>query len=370
MKNLTLFDNTETVNTVDLARLIEHVLLRGDQIQAPLENFNEEIVSEWLAATAWNDLFPSESGLYADDQITEHGCRLVAMTLPPALEPLVQNDISVLFYGQRHMLNMIYSTQPSSEDKFQSFGPFGNLSFEPPGCNEFRFPNGARGISSKYLEAVSQELFKEGALEGGTPRAHRDLMKKIKLFSGRIEGVGNFSHPLNYSYFEMIEGTWEASKNNYQPHLWMTPDLCLAIAGSEHISIQLRIIDDLNRLQVQLEMYADINLPRPSLPAYLPGTLEHNYREKGLTDLLTGEANGFFALARVKALWAAQTGNNSDLFDSYFGAGVFYPALHILCDIQSVFPLKSPSSQGGVVQLFPLSVLKEYFKDIDFSELG
>jgi hypothetical protein len=369
MNQLDFFNQPADFNSIPLKMLVEQIELRANEYQCELNNFDCETVSEWLGSTAWNEIFQTDSPFFEDDQITKAGCRIVARLLDPDLEDVIHQDICKLFRGVSFMYQVAHSAGPRPLQTVEAFGAFAGIPFEPAGCTAFKFENGVPGISSKYLEAVSQELFNQGQLEGKTPRLHKDVLEKIREIVTGLSHAQFFGHENSHTYFAMEEGLYKSSRGREETHIWMSPDLCLLVAASEHLAIRARIIDDLNRHRQAIQLYTGQYLPPPSFTAYLPGTLENQYREKGLTDLLTGESLGYYPLARVKRLWAEALNTPEIDFDKRYDPDRYYYELRGVADRLGSPVLASAASRGGTLNLYHVSVLTAYFKDIDLSSL-
>jgi len=256
-------------------------------------------------------------------------------------------------------------------DDMASSGNFANIKFEPNGCGPFHFPNGVQAVSSKYLEEVSMELYEQGELGNKKPRLHKDIIGKIRDFMSDLEFGGNFRRTLNHSYYHMQEDTYTSDNNRQNAtHIWMSPDLCLAIAASEHRVIQACVIDDLNRLQQLLQVHADRQLPNPSLQAYLPGTIADHYREKQLVEISTGRLNGYYPMAQVKQMYCDQNQATMEEFDNKYPWKALYNELYSLTVHMDERTLSTVSHVGkGTTTLFHVSVLEKYFREIDFKNL-
>lgn len=370
MNNLPML-RADKPTTVSIATLVEHVLLRATQLGFPLTNFTEDTVVDWVSENFNNELWKNQGMCSLGDDLTQRGCMFVSNTLPDSLMALVQLDILVLFQGHSQVYQMVNSTQQHPELTNESTGPFQGLSFNPPGDTELHiFPNGTRKISSLYLAAVSEELFKQGQLDGKNPRRHDNLVKKIRETVVGLKRSYNSRNVLGYTYFDSEEGSYRADKHNPSTnHIWMSPDLALLVAASEHLSIRARIIDDLNRLQHIVQTRTNVILPPPSIPAYLPDTIESVYREKGMMDILSCESSGCYAVSRVKRMWESQFTAQEGIFEDQYPAIHIYPELHRIVQILELDVLQSTSPTGGKVKMYPLEALKAVFVDVDFSTL-
>ena len=239
MKDMTIF-NEGVVNEVSAESLVEQVRIRSREqgITVP-DDYSVTAVHGWLKADHENQTYGYPL-LTTGGTLTEGGCRIAVMYLPPELLAIMHSDITILFHGVVNTYQMANSAIRITEGDVPPHREFSDIEFLPPGADvEFRFPNGALGISSTYLHKVNQEL--------GATRPHDRIMVKIRKYFSEVEDPRIFGGPLNHSYYGLEEGIYINTQNKEQPHLWMSEDLCLAIAGTEHPVIQRRIIDDLKR---------------------------------------------------------------------------------------------------------------------------
>lgn len=295
MNDIQLFNQEVKSNRIPLEVLVEHILFRNEQTNAGLNNFNLNTATEWFNSLwfnslNWSQYYTGQEPFLTTEGVTEVGCVSLANTIVNTdLRRLVNFDILNLFGGIQNSLQMVHSSFELPTD-LSPDGVFGGLKLEPEGCEPFYFSNGTRGISSKYLQKVTEELSKiDPSVKVGR---HENIMRAIRR---EFESVKpHHSHqsreitPYQHSYYLMLEDKYSSSRGREETHIWMTQDLCLFVASKYSGSIRAKIIDDLNRLQHLLKMYTGAQLPQPSLQGYLPGTLEEQYREKGLTEISTG----------------------------------------------------------------------------------
>lgn len=363
MSELTLFNQNLVNKRIPLETLVEHVLLRSEQTGAHLNDFSLQTVQAWFLEISWDQYYKNQEPFLTEDGVSEIACNTITNTINnESLRRLVQIDIVSLFGSVGHTLQMVHSSG-TTPTQLEGSGVFSEIKFLPPGADkEFYFPNGAKAISSTYLHAVSKEL--------GMTRDHKDILKKIRKYFNELEPGEIFPPALEHSYYDLAEGEYKDLNNQSRVHLWMSSDLCLAIAGTEHVMIQRRIIDDLNRLHNVVQMLSSTVLPQPSLQAYLPGTVENQYREKGLVEIESGRALGYYPMAQVKQMFCDQNNVSGSDFDVKYPWKYIYTELYTLTELHQERTIDTVSHTGkGVTKLFALSVLKEYFDDIDFSNL-
>jgi len=365
------FNAQPSVSTVTVEDFIQQVNRRNSRLgNQPINNFNKVEILKFLENDNHNQNRPWGCNEYLiNGELTESGCRRISSELKPNLDFLIQSDISSKFHGQQNAMIAARTGYSNNQLQGNNTSTFNGMDFQPPGVSEpFYFPNGTRGISSMYLANVSKILFDEGKLYGKNPKPHNDIIKKIINYTSYINDK-EINNSLEYSYFDIAEGLYLSPIKEHRRHLWMSPDLCLAIAGSEHVSIQMKIIEDINRLQTIVQSYTNQVLPDPSVQSMLPGTVENIYREQGLVDLLTGEKSGCYAISRVRRMWCEQLNRNELEFDSLYGNKATYRELYLIAAEHMVNVLDTSSATGGTVRLFPLVVLKDYFREVDFSSL-
>ena len=350
---VTTIENTKMVSVKSLLDLVDTVLAEGG-----LTNFKiREVVLEDVLSSVLSKQVEYDGDMWLStmDAIKFSGSLVV---LPTA----------------RLNAAIFYNTRGAAEVGRTAFT---DMALTPNGCEPFVFENGVVGVSSTYLHEVSKAL--------GRTRRHDEILVKIRKYFKELEDSEIFRSPqyskgletseifrtsLNDSYYDLAEGEYKGGNGEMRPHLWMSKDLCLAIAGTEHKSIQMRIIDDLNRMQRMLEEQRSVDIVEPSLMSLLPGTVEHAYREKGL--LTIGEARllGFFPIAQVKKMWSYQHPGSEHPEPNSLYWKKMYRKLHAVTN-QEEIPVRHTESHTGQghTALFHLSVLKECFTDVDFSEL-
>lgn len=350
--------------------LISHCNERAAQLDLPKLPITESGVILWLLECEQKQ--PEFDGRLVNGcQIYEEGARMLSMSLlDKDLQRLINTDITRLFSSIQDSYQMVNSGLEPIQEPPVFAGTFAELSFMPEGVSEpHRFPNGSEGISSKYLEAVSKELFNQGMLQGKNPRKHKDLLKKIREYSKAIEHGANIRQAY-HSYFAIEEGTYYAGKQHPSAtHIWMSPDLCLALAGSEHISIQMRIIDDLNRLRNIAQSISPTQLHPNGLASYLPGTLEEHYRNRDMDSLLSGEQAGYYPIAKIKELWASQEDKPESVFDEVYSPEIYYPELNDAMEVLGDILMRTKSTTGELIHLYPIWVLADQFPLINLEEL-
>lgn len=368
MNEMTLFNTNTTEKYIQLSIFIEHVLLRSQQIQAGLTNFTEDTVKQWLEGLSITTAYSQIEPMIIDTNISEQGCVVVANTLPNEnLRRLVLSDTLVLFGGRAHVYEMINSTYTPPKGLERGVVSDG-FNFEPEGTTPFYFPNGARGISSLYLPRISEELGRQGLLGNSPIRPHREVLAKIRTWQEKETHCGIFHHEMPNSYFDIKKDKYISSRGREEPHIWMSPDFCLALAATEHMAIQIRVIDDLNRLTNIVNALQPTQIPSPTLPQYLPGTIEHQYKEEGLLEVMNARSMGYITMAEVKHLWSHQNGQPQEAFDDKYPWETTYKELFFLMDYMSHSKQWTASHTGeGRTHLFHIDVLKNYFKDIDFN---
>jgi len=98
--------------------------------------------------------------------------------------------------------------------------------------------------------------------------------------------------------------------------------------------------------------------------------MESNYHERGLIEIETGRRKGCYPMAQVKQMYCDQHGATHDEFDIMYSWKKIYKKIYDVAAYMDVDILKTVSHTGnGTTKLFPLVVLKECFKDINFDEL-
>ena len=169
----------------------------------------------------------------------------------------------------------------------------------------------------------------------------------------------------------MEKGTYVGANGAETTHLWLSQDLLLAIAGTEHPAIQSQIINDLNRLTAIANTLLAKPIQYPSLPGHVPGTTENKYREEGLIDSLTALHMGYYSISRVtgiayeQKIIASREEEKTMFFDP-----MVYSRLHATGDYTNHPTLRTDSrTNAPYANLYHHEVLKEVFPSLDLSSL-
>ena len=361
MKDMTFFTQEPTTG-VNIEMLIEQVVVRATNMCIEVDpGYNLEAISDWLRgeeaeATRPYPLF-AENGF-----LTEGGCRVAVQYLPEELLAILNNDITIFYHGIASTHQMSNSVIAMSHMETLEGTKFGGIDFLPPGVEKpFYFPNGARGVSSTYLHKVNQEL--------GKSRNHKTILEKIRKYFSEIETGRNFCPSTDYAFFALDKGEYKGGNGEMRAHLWMSEDLCMAIAGTEHPVIQRRIISDLNCMTNLVQQYVHKPVPRATFAGLLPNTGASNLRNERMVELLAAESTERYAISRVRRMWCEQTGGDEATFDNKYISRPTYQDLHAICNELEIAPVMSPSPTGGMVTMFPLVALEVCFRGVDLTSL-
>jgi len=235
MLDFSIFNNVNKTKTISPELFISHVVMRAEQLNLPSNEYTVNILNNWIQTVVMPGVVLVENG-----ELTISGCRAAISVLDNRLEGLLQSDLNVLFYGVNNAYQMVNSTQQQFRETLGGQNSFSDLSFEAPGTRPYYFPNGSRGISSKYLEAVIGELAKTD--HSVKEVEHRSILRACRReFDSYLNGVATGTMNFNNLFIDMVESTWSPTKGNPQTHFILSQDMLLNVGAKFSSLVRLRI---------------------------------------------------------------------------------------------------------------------------------